>query len=548
MQKEQDSSLKAVRAEMGEVREENKRLKMHLGQMMKDYQALHMKFYDIIQQDETKKSTSTVDNSHQAFEEPELVSLSLGRFSSESKNDGKSKTYSHGKDEEDEKANNEGDLSLRLDCKFEVSKFRNANETLPNPSSPVNIFKDKPKEEVEETWPPPKVLKTMPSGGEDEVAQQCPLKKARVYVRMRCDTPTMNDGCQWRKYGQKIAKGNPCPRAYYRCTLASSCPVRKQVQRCAEDMSILITSYEGTHNHPLPLSATFMASTTSSAASMLLSGSLSSSFRTNPNPSATSSSTSADLHGLNFYLAKDSNSNQFYLHNSSLSASPSHSTITIDLTSNPSSSQFNRFNSSYAPNPKFAPASLNFSSSESNVIPWGNGLLIHGSTSQLYSRNQLGKLNLGGRPPMEHSLFQPYMQQKTPVTSQQPLPDTIAAATKAITTDPSFQSALVAALKSIIGNESGSDNGGSSDGASMGGGDHLAQKLKWGEHFPLASGYLHLSSPTPKGNKIACTTSYLNKTTSANSQPESMFLPTSLPFPSPKSASAFPGDDRDHSN
>ncbi|GAB2269544.1 WRKY transcription factor [Dionaea muscipula] len=77
-------------------------------------------------------------------------------------------------------------------------------------------------------------------------------KITRVYVRTEAsDTGLIvKDGYQWRKYGQKVTRDNPSPRAYFKCSFAPGCPVKKKVQRSAEDHTVVVATYEGEHNHP----------------------------------------------------------------------------------------------------------------------------------------------------------------------------------------------------------------------------------------------------------------------------------------------------------
>ncbi|KAK4417687.1 putative WRKY transcription factor 72 [Sesamum alatum] len=433
-----DDGIESTETELRGVREENLRLKNLLQQIEKDYKTLEMRFIDVFQQ-ESKKNGSPIPTTDEDDQEQELVSLRLGTSMEPRKEDVHVASSSSGSCCKVTCEN--GELKLGLDFNS-LGRLKTDDGPMgfsknPGPDN-CSLTGKKEEDQAGEKWSPGNVLKTQRSG--DDELSQTSVKRARVCVRARCDTPTMNDGCQWRKYGQKISKGNPCPRAYYRCTVSPTCPVRKQVQRCAEDMSILITTYEGNHNHPLPMSATAMASTTSAAASMLLSGSSTS------QPSATAAPRT-HLYGLpSFHPFDNSRTQPYFLPNSSSTPFP---TITLDLTTNPAATQggFGLYSSTSRLNPRVPTTNLSFSSVDSNMgsmTAWGSG----GSSYGTFPYNKDHQTLLPGKPAQELK-FQSYSEMFNQASSQQALTDTL---TKVITSDPSFRSVIAAAISSMAAN------------------------------------------------------------------------------------------------
>ncbi|KAG6708601.1 hypothetical protein I3842_06G089300 [Carya illinoinensis] len=120
-------------------------------------------------------------------------------------------------------------------------------------------------DEKDEDEPDPKRRSTEFKVSEPAISHRT-LAEPRIVVQTTSEVDLLDDGYRWRKYGQKVVKGNPYPRSYYKCT-TPGCNVRKHVERASTDPKAVITTYEGKHNHDVPIAKTSSHNTVKNVAS-----------------------------------------------------------------------------------------------------------------------------------------------------------------------------------------------------------------------------------------------------------------------------------------
>ncbi|XP_045830849.1 probable WRKY transcription factor 31 [Trifolium pratense] len=387
------NEMAILQGELDRANTENRRLKLILDQLQTDYDTLRMHFNKVMHYrmvDEKSKEKDRIENG-KVLVPGQIIDFELAP-NAETEMDLDPSSSSIGRkrsrDELGLLTNNTGVASreLVLEKNINVSdEKKELGKGIENEDSPIGNAD--------------KTQSLNPSNNFSSIHQvEDALGKARVSVRARSEEDMVPDGGHWRKYGQKMAKGNPCARSYYRCSMAAGCPVRKQIQRSPQDTTIVITTYEGYHNHSLPPKAAEMAQRTSSAAKMFLTG-----------------STSSKDGKMNVDFVKKT------LHPES-SSSPTISTnsllpiVTIDYTKPSSSHPSRRQNHQQIPGNPY-----NFSSSSSSKIP--------------QDQSKLSGL---------------YMSPNSTNLSEIVVPNVTQAFSDAMAADPNFTAALAALITSIM--------------------------------------------------------------------------------------------------
>ncbi|KAI8000873.1 putative WRKY transcription factor 3 [Camellia lanceoleosa] len=55
----------------------------------------------------------------------------------------------------------------------------------------------------------------------ERTSSNCVVTEPRIIVKTTSEVDLLDDGCRWRKYGQKIVKGNPYPRKHSKIKLCA---------------------------------------------------------------------------------------------------------------------------------------------------------------------------------------------------------------------------------------------------------------------------------------------------------------------------------------
>nr|QGQ64055.1 WRKY transcription factor 32 [Santalum album] len=128
------------------------------------------------------------------------------------------------------------------------SSLSSASSEALNDEIPPQGIKETDREEEDEEGEHHKMSKQLKTKKKNQKRQ----REARVAFMTKSEVDHLEDGYRWRKYGQKAVKNSPFPRSYYRCTTAT-CNVKKRVERCFSDPTMVVTTYEGHHTHLSPV-------------------------------------------------------------------------------------------------------------------------------------------------------------------------------------------------------------------------------------------------------------------------------------------------------